>query len=166
VLYLEVNQTTSEPAATFLFTLPVEYKINFNGGDTIIRLLPIANNSRYSITLNNEVTSLEVDPFNGLVNDASVQKDANLEFVITSIEDKVFNHVYVFPNPAKNTIELKGKNFSETAITIYDAIGKVSIAEQNIISNNPIDISDLTSGIYYLHAKTNEWSKVIKWIKE
>lgn len=166
VFYLEVNQTTSEPSATSLFTLPVEYKINFNGGDTIIRLLPIANNSRYSITLNNEVTSLEVDPFNGLVNDESVQKDANLEFVITSIEDKTLDNFYVYPNPAINTLQLIGIDLGEVTITVYDAVGKLILATEKFNSNKPIDVSSLTSGLYYLHAKTPPSTKVIKWVKE
>ena len=69
----------------------------------------------------------------------------------------------VFPNPFNDAIHLEvdprlvGKDF-----IVYDQIGKVVISERIGSVHNSIDLSNLSSGIYFLRAGTENAFKLIK----
>lgn len=73
-------------------------------------------------------------------------------------------NVSIFPNPAKNNIQLKNIDIKQSfTITIYSAFGQSVLTENNIQS---IDISHLENGLYYLIVKQGERSFTSKIIKE
>ncbi len=63
------------------------------------------------------------------------------------------NELIVFPNPAQSLIYLKGSWFGKQ-VTFVNAVGNEF--KMQVIANNKIDISNLSSGIYLLKIKLNE----------
>lgn len=60
--------------------------------------------------------------------------------------------VYIYPNPATNTITVSGENLE--AVTLYDATGR-RVLQQTIKNNEAIlDISLLPHGVYTAHVRT------------
>ena len=165
-LYVELNQTTSSNATT-LFTLPVELKLNYQGGDTIVRIKPTVNGDRFIVATANTINSIEVDPFNGLVNNATVQKDENLIFSITTSinEEKLF--ATVFPNPANNSITINTSHYSaEKNIVIYNALGEKVFSLNTTDNNTIVDVSTFATGFYFVTVGNGKTQQVVKFVKE
>lgn len=72
------------------------------------------------------------------------------------MEHEIFNNFNLFPNPAQNTLTVNyPKNELENAqIDILSSIGQ-SVLTKSITSNEPIDISNLTNGLYFVYVKGN-----------
>ncbi|NOX47899.1 MAG: M1 family metallopeptidase [Chlorobi bacterium] len=68
---LEVHQSTST-AITPLFRTPMEYKISWAGGDTTIRVFQETNDTVYQLITSKEITEVEIDPKNWILNQGSV----------------------------------------------------------------------------------------------
>jgi hypothetical protein len=62
----------------------------------------------------------------------------------------------IFPNPAQNTITVKypGNQITQASIQLVSALGDI-VLEQSIISNDQIDISNISNGLYFIHIKGN-----------
>ncbi len=90
----------------------------------------------------------------------------------TSISgEDITNSFVVFPNPVINgefnlSIQMKG----ELTVDIYNTLGQivktVTFGEHNAIEVKKIDVTDLTSGIYYLHLNNKKATKTRKIIIE
>ncbi len=70
---------------------------------------------------------------------------------ITSIIES--NNIFIYPNPATNFITLNIQN-KITDIKIYDMLGNIVLVKNHIDLEEKIDISSLSSGLYFL--KTDE----------
>lgn len=64
----------------------------------------------------------------------------------TGIEDVNANPTMFYPNPANREIHFANAENSE--LRIYDAMGKLALQQQISSSNQSIDISNLTQGVY------------------
>ena len=70
----------------------------------------------------------------------------------------------VFPNPVESFLNFRNLNSNEVIVQIFSVTGqKIEII--SIISNNKIDLSNLTTGVYYLQISTPEGSFINKMIK-
>lgn len=166
---MEVLQTTSMPSVTSFFSQPVAYKISFFGGaDTIIRLLPQTNESQYQITFNDSVIGVEVDPGNWLLNEQEVIFDPNLNFVITGINQEAQNQqIFVYPNPASDVLTVSVTHQDEPIfLNLYNALGVEIYTDQFLAPTTRVDISNLSSGVYFIQLKSKKLSKMLKWVKE
>lgn len=85
---------------------------------------------------------------------------------LLSIDDNTLNSVSIYPNPAKNVINLDFStlaNDSSTQINIYDIQGKLvktKLRTNNAI--NSIDISALQNGFYILKIQTENDTQLTK----
>ncbi len=70
---------------------------------------------------------------------------------ITSIIET--NNIFIYPNPATDFITLNIRN-KVADIKIYDMLGNVVLAKNNLSLNGKIDISSLSNGMFFL--KTDE----------
>ncbi len=165
--YIEINQTTSSSATT-IFTLPVELRLNTLNGDTIIRVTPTTQNSRFAIVLPDQVTDIEVDPFNGLVNRDVVQYDSGLTFQITGIENTNGNAsaVILFPNPATDAVSLvfSTPNSSRT-ITLNDVSGKNILNTSAPNEEFTLNINHLPKGVYVVKINDSNTKQTLRFIK-
>lgn len=76
---------------------------------------------------------------------------------------KLSSHSYrLFPIPAQSSLFVEGAN-PET-FTVYDLSGRV--AQSGSVNNQRIDVSELTPGLYVLHAQTANGLIVQKFLKD
>ena len=83
---------------------------------------------------------------------------------ITTFQDKDKYPWEIFPNPTKNSIQIKGFIDEETKLNIYSNLGKLLISQQlnfqGIISKE-VDLSDFPTGVYFINIE-NTQEKIIK----
>lgn len=87
--------------------------------------------------------------------------EASLNTEPLSVNDFEINDVSVWPNPAKDMLNVQG-NFLNGNIQIFDLYGKVVSTEKNIVNNNEINISNLSKGVYFLKFENGSIHKFIK----
>ena len=93
------------------------------------------------------------------IDDLTIEVPASSDSFIT-------NSISVYPNPATSIVNLSSKDsLTFENVTIVDVNGrsvKTFVVNQ---TQTKINVSDLTSGIYFLNIETNEGSTVKKFIK-
>jgi uncharacterized protein (TIGR02145 family) len=88
-----------------------------------------------------------------------------LKGINTSIPNSLISEEVIFyPNPATDKLYLKNSNFANSIIMIFDLQGKQILCKQ--IDSNPIDISNLRTGIYVVKLVGSENVLITKFIKE
>lgn len=81
-------------------------------------------------------------------NVAVIEKDLNLN---------------IYPNPVENQLNISGLNNSDWLIEIYNTIGQLKYAVNNL---NTIDVSALEKGIYLIKIQVENQSKIIKFVRD
>lgn len=82
------------------------------------------------------------------------------------IEDVVFDKTSIYPNPVKGQLHID--NIVLEKATVYDALGKLVKTTNftNASSNNTIDLSNLTKGVYFIYLQSEGTSIAKKIIVE
>ncbi len=80
-----------------------------------------------------------------------------------SISENLSDIVTVYPNPANDHIQLNSK-LSIDRIDIYDILGKKM--KRYSITDNRVDISNLTTGMYFIHINTSANIQTLPFIKK
>ena len=64
------------------------------------------------------------------------------------------NKFQILPNPAQNniTVNYRGNQLEPATIEILNSLGQ-TVFTKTIISNESIDVSDLSNGLYFIHLK-------------
>lgn len=75
--------------------------------------------------------------------------DVSYQFV--GINEMVNTAIYIYPNPTNSSFQIKGTN--ATSIEIVDNYGR--IIEHKKITNNQVNVQDLSKGIYFVLIHTN-----------
>lgn len=84
----------------------------------------------------------------------------------TGIENMSPVSVNVYPNPTPNSLYIKTENNEKVnQVVIYNAIGGIIKVINEMESNQPIDVSGLTKGVYFIKLKIDDRFKTIKIIK-
>jgi len=88
---------------------------------------------------------------------------------VLSLEDITFsNNTFLYPNPVKNILNIKNSaNQKIETVELFDILGKqVNLKKATTLKNNTIDLSNLSSGIYYMRLASNKgaisFKKIIK----
>ena len=84
----------------------------------------------------------------------------NIELYETSelsTKDFSASNVKVYPNPATDKLTIETNNVNLSSIEIYNLLGK-KVLEQNKLSNNTINISNLSNGVYMLKLNSDNMS--------
>lgn len=110
---------------------------------------------------------LHNSPANAVGTHALIVDNFNVSEVL-SAKDFLFSKISVYPNPATNVVNISNAdNININNIEIVDINGRViKVVTPKTISTIEINISDLTSGVYFMNIKTNEGSTTKKIIKE
>lgn len=74
--------------------------------------------------------------------------------------------VNTFPNPVKNSFELKGDLVGSSELHIIDPNGREILSYENISTGEKVDVSELLPGIYYVRLLNKGKSSVVKIIVE
>jgi len=70
----------------------------------------------------------------------------------------------IYPNPAENILYVQSEN-GNASFTIYDVTGKVNLSQNSSSTNSSLDISSLSSGVYFIQCISGEEVSTIKFIK-
>ena len=78
------------------------------------------------------------------------------------------NTYFIHPNPANDQINFifNSNNQSNVDLKIISVDGRVLMTKQNITSNQSVDISNLSTGIYFCILSNSNGSQVLKLVKE
>jgi hypothetical protein len=116
-------------------------------------------------SLNFELTSSDVGSFGMNTPAFFAMDDFNNQSVsIDELAQEI--NFSVYPNPANNYFYLSLKNDIKT-IQIIDITGKPILSETNLkAGTHKMDLSNLSSGIYFVKAITNNGIKVVRFIKQ
>jgi aminopeptidase N len=148
-LSLKIVQTTNTNPK--YFTMPIQIKVNFAGGDTLITVFNNAMIQNFNVTVNGMPTSISVDPNNWIL------KTINL--ITTDIEnDPALNSFSLeqnYPNPFNPTTFIKFSlpQASKVNLSVYNSLGElVSVLAhgeyEEGIYEKVFDASSFASGIY------------------
>lgn len=156
-LVLNVNQATSMPGVTPLFTGLMEYKILSPQGDTIIKLNQTTNNQTFSVFYTKTPTGVEVDPNNWVLN----KTDTIIEG--TSTMPPAPQKVTVYPNPVKDEILISLPPDMYTTMRLLDVNGR-NLANYIIPAGATLFKQKiaLPAGIYFLYLSGNKKNTVQK----
>lgn len=161
-IYMEISQTVSEPSITPLFEMLMAYKFSFyDGTDTIVYLIQTANMNSFALPITKEITSIQVDPDNWVVNHVgsiTVGLDGN----------ERINSFTILPNPANKILSLifASNDPANRIIKILDVSGTVRINLKSDINQVVIDISGLSAGSYIIQVEEGKSTFSKKFIKQ
>ncbi len=113
---------------------------------------------RYTMILDTSYTELPLD-FSGYLLTANPQCQIPISLSKNESEEILPKELTVFPNPTQGQLFIE-QNFNE--LSLYDLHGKLVLKKLNASS---IDLSRLSSGIYFLRAinkGTYHFSKIVK----
>lgn len=119
LLTLNVSQEGSS-VQTPLFEMSMEYRLSWNGGDTLVRVWHDESQESYVFNVPGEVTAVEVDPENHVLNQLAGQAEKKAAPVIAEI----------FPNPVppsegRFSFRVKGEDILDIHLQIYSAEGRM-----------------------------------------
>lgn len=90
--------------------------------------------------------------------------------VSTGVKDIIdVSSVSIYPNPTSNKLEIELQNISLSLaqVSIIDISGQVLSRQNiNVSGKNEIDVSELSTGLYFLMVQDEEESWVRKFVKE
>jgi len=88
------------------------------------------------------------------------------DFEVSTKDLDLSEAVDLFPNPANESITIKSASHQLSNIKIYDALGQAIYQSNNTKQyQHTIDISQLTSGIYYLETDLDQYFARKKFVK-
>ncbi|MFO7790997.1 MAG: M1 family aminopeptidase [Bacteroidota bacterium] len=139
-VYINTTQEGSCPHAP-LFTIPPEYMLYFENGDSLKIQLPQDDYSVINeIPENRIVDSLVFDPNLWLLQDNAVQHVSSIP------TEKIECSVY--PNPTQSRLYVKPGKYGTYQLTISDIYGK-TVKEMSFTGHSTMfDLSELSRGVY------------------
>jgi len=82
------------------------------------------------------------------------------------IDDHLLNNISLYPNPAKEYIDVRVDEFNVTSMEVYDVYGKL-INTINVIDNpTRINVSNLASGMYFVRVTTEQGVATKSFVKK
>jgi Peptide-N-glycosidase F, C terminal/Secretion system C-terminal sorting domain/Peptide-N-glycosidase F, N terminal len=123
--------------------------------DPTITITDLLDNRSYSVYVRSicgpELTSNWVGPVN--------------EQTLLGIQNNIFNQFQFYPNPTNGALNLVATQ-TITSTRIFDALGKEVLSQQIGQSITSIDVSGVTTGIYFMEVTIGNASRVYKFIKK
>ena len=148
-LKITVNQTQSHASVNY-FEAPIPIRVRGSGGEIVELVLDNTfGGQEFLETINFQVIQVDIDP------DAHLISRNNSSTL--GLEDVVFESEFsIYPNPVSTTLFIeKPANILIENIAVFNVLGQV---EKLITNEEKIEVSHLTSGMYYIQVETNEGS--------
>ena len=134
-----------------------------------------ANNDGYIAFKIKTLPTLKVN--DTFTNDASIYFDYNFPiltnkatttFKTLGIQDFEFaNYFILYPNPAKSVLNISSKEQIEVrSICIYNTLGQLVLVIPNAEKVSKIDVSNLTTGNYFIKISSDKGTSSSRFVKE
>jgi hypothetical protein len=145
-LRIIINQTQSNSSVSF-FEAPVPLKIFGNGGEEVDIVLDNSFNGQEFIeAISFDIGLIVFDPDRHLIS-------KNNTVVLGVAENTIANNLIIYPNPSLGEFHITQPASVEIdSIKIYSVMGKL-VKEQPY--SETINISEMSSGLYYVYFETN-----------
>jgi len=151
MLILNSIQTVSASTITPLFITPLEYKVQRNIGDTIIRVMHQQAAEQYVLNMPGTVTGIVVDPDNWILNKViGPTQDPSLTGIPSYTN---YHDIRIYPNPANNMLTIRGEG--NMLFDLYDLSGK-RVLSKTVRQQETLDISGFSGGIYFYKLSTDK----------
>lgn len=86
---------------------------------------------------------------------------------LTNQDFEFSDYFELAPNPTKDILNIQTKNDIElSSVSIYNALGQLVIVVPNAKETNSVDVSQLTSGTYFVKVMSDKGSSSSKFIKQ
>ncbi|MFZ1517898.1 MAG: M1 family aminopeptidase [Ignavibacteriaceae bacterium] len=162
-LALKITQNTNSNPS--FFTMPIQIKVNFASGDTLITVFNDAQIQNFNITLNDMPTSISFDPGNWILK--------TVNSVVTEVEDELnlysFSLDQNYPNPfnPSTTIKFNLAKAGFATLKLYDVLGKevASMLNSELEAGShqvSFDASNLPSGTYFYTLNSGSFTETRK----
>ncbi|MFL2563886.1 MAG: T9SS type A sorting domain-containing protein [Flavobacteriales bacterium] len=146
----------------------LEVTLEYNNLSSSLEASSNASLPTYQWIVNEENTNINSNRLNTLINGlytVSVYDEENdcwgeASYTVNDISiNEVSSDIKIFPNPVFNTLHIKSKlNNQNTTIEVYNYLGKLLDAFQKKNSqHSQIDVSKLSSGIYIVKLKSEDF---------
>ncbi|WP_300353079.1 M1 family aminopeptidase [Fluviicola sp.] len=155
-LLLEINQTTSMPGVTPVFTNDLELRFDRSGvADTTIRFEITGTQNQFIISnASNYVNILKIDPNNWICNKTNgIVKDLNFTVGIEDNPNKP--RISVFPNPSNGPVTIEMRASGDYSLVLMDSKGSV-IASREFNSWTVLDLKNEAQGTYILQVVSKD----------
>lgn len=161
-IYLQISQTTSSPANTLLFHMPVELKLKSANGDMVVKLYNNDPSQNFIVQWNEQLTSIEIDPDDHIVNRRGLIKEDQSILKVGALDLK---QISVYPNPATEKWFVTQLP-TNAALTLFDMTGR-RVWSGNVSNNDTAQVpaTGLVSGIYMLEVMSGSDKVMVKLMK-
>jgi aminopeptidase N len=165
LLEITVNQTPSHNSVSF-FEMPLPFKVYFpDGTDTTYILSNTSNGQVFQLSTKSMMPdSIKFDPDRHIL---CLYKVSSNNLGISSFPAQEYQ-ISVFPNPAKNTLNIQSAHAQIEQISIMDIQGR--IIEEFSYDRGTIEIqinlSNFVTGSYLIRIKTDSSNEVHKILKQ
>ncbi len=88
---------------------------------------------------------------------------------VLGVEENILSNLILYPNPASGIVMLQSSNLTEiTELTIYNLLGQVLVSEYKTPENGTIsvDVSGLSTGVYFIKIASEDVSVIKKIVKQ
>ena len=154
---IQLNQTQSHASVSF-FEANVPIRLNGINGEVLdVVLNNLTNGETFIEDVNFTVSTINFDPDYHLIskNNTTTLGIENNPFILENIS--------LFPNPVNDILTIQiSKNITFKGATLYNTLGK----EMFTTTNKEIDLSKLSTGVYFIKVFTNSGNLYKKIIKE
>jgi len=164
LLNLHSTQTTSSEI-TSLFKMSMEYRIYYEGGDTLVRVFHDENLESYQFPFSHQVDSIVIDPGDQVLNKVAGKGEVTRK----KGTQTAFS---IFPNPGNGIFSFKSSSNTEQDVVVkmYAPTGKLvysrTFRDCFPFTTYNIYPPDLGSGIYIVRFSSDSHNEVIKLMVE
>jgi aminopeptidase N len=155
VLHIALSEQTSS-SATPLFKFPLQLKLIYAKGDSVIEIPVDSNLVRMQIPLKRRVFSVQLDPENWLLANKTVYR---IESTVPYLE--------VYPNPAGNFLTIIFMDEGRTReLNVFTSSGSKIYSASTSSSIHELDVSGWSSGSYLIQVIEEGRSYSVRVIKQ
>lgn len=151
--YVEVDPASAGTDVTGVFTVAIPAETAPTSS--------LTGNENYRVTL-----ELKDGSGNWLAGDYN---NINYNFTAAPLgidKKNLVNSLSIYPNPATDILKIdNADNLANASFSIVDILGK-TVIQSKALSNNAIDVSDLSSGVYVLSVSSENGAKQFKFQKK
>ncbi|WP_341904442.1 M1 family aminopeptidase [Fluviicola taffensis] len=165
-LLLEINQTTSKPTVTPLFTNDLELLFDRStSADTTIRFQITGTQNQFIISNAADYINItKIDPNNWICNKSNgIVKDINFTAGIEDNPNKA--RISVFPNPSNGPVTIEMGTAGDYSLLLMDSKGSV-ITSNEFKNSTTLDMKTQAQGTYILQVVSKstgeKFNKLIK----
>lgn len=145
MLNLNITQTQSDPSVYF-FNMPIPYKLQGNGWDTIIVVNPSFSGQNFQIPISKTINQMVFDPLKWIGAKSTI-------FTGISEQQNLEAEIDIFPNPVNQVLQIKtSKNIKINSIELLNLDGKVIVQQTK---SKSIDVTSFANGSYLVRLFTN-----------